>query len=177
MTEPSNLFKLRQQITWLDGWQASLEQVIAEAQKELAVVHGLREGAIQARDELLSSSVSGSPRRITVDDIKGCRTQREVLRLVAELNSGPAHLGNVSQLVVDARMTRAEKDSVRSTLHHYVSDNPDDWGHMGNGWVWLLEFGPVPAATHQEGDVAAGQVEQPVGVSFSTGPGDVAPDG
>ena len=159
MTGPNNLFRLRTQIAWLDDWQANLEQTIADAEQEMDVVQRLREVAIEARDKLLSKSATGTRRRITLDDIKHCKTQREVLRLVAELNGGPAHLGDVAELVVDARMTKADKDSVRSTLYHFVTDNPDDWAHMGNGRVWLLEFGPVPNTGDLEDDEAADQVE------------------
>lgn len=167
MASPNNLSRLREQIDWLDGWQASLEERIASAQQELEVVQGLRNSVIEARDVLLSQSASGNPRRITVDDIKHCKTQREVLRVAAQMNGGPAHLGEVAELVVDARMTKSDKDSVRATLYHFVTDNPDNWVHMGNSKVWLLEFGLPPDIAPSEDDESADQADYADGLSYS----------
>ena len=169
MNALTDLAKLRDHIVWLTSWQATLEQNIANAQGELEVVQGLRMSAMQAREALLSRWASGTGRRITIDDIKHCKTQREALRLVAELNGGPAHLGDVAELVVEARMTKSDKDSVRSSLYHYVTDNPDIWAHLGNSRVWLLEFGPVPDAAHAEDEEAEEQTGPVDGLSCNAG--------
>ena len=177
MNALTDLAKLRDHIAWLADWQATLEQDIAYAQDELEVVQGLRASAMQAREALLSKWASRSGRRITVDDVKHCKTQREVLRLVAELNGGPAHLGEVAELVVDARMTKSDKDSVRSSLYHYVTDNLELWAHMGNSRVWLLEFGPPPDAALAEDEEVGDRVGPTEGLSCNADATDPVPAG
>ena len=177
MNSLTDLAMLREHINWLSGWQATLEQDIAYAQEELEVVQGLRVSAMQAREALLSKWASRTGRRITVDDIKHCKTQREVLRLVAELNGGTAHLGDVAELVVEARMTKSDKDSVRSSLYHYVTDNPDVWAHLGSSRVWLLEFGPPPDAALAEDEGVGNQVGSTEGLSCNAGATNSVPVG
>lgn len=177
MNSLTDLAQLRDHIAWLTSWQTTLERDIAYAQEELEVVEGLRISAMQAREVLLSKWASRTGRRITVDDIKHCRTQREVLRLVAELNGGPAHMGDVAELVVEARMTKSDKDSVRSSLYHYVTDNPDVWAHLGSSRVWLLEFGPPPDAALADDEEVGNQVGSTEGLSCNAGATNSVPAG
>ena len=156
MTTPEKIIGLRKEVARLDAWGASLRDGIADKQHELQVVERLKAANSAALEDLKAAAQKGGRRRVTLDDIKRCETQREVLRFVTEVGFGLAHLGEVAELVVDARMSKTDKDSVRSTLHHYVNDS-DDFVHIGKSWVWLLEFGPAPTLDEVESTEAAGQ--------------------
>ena len=149
MTSPNNIIGLREQGKRLDRWEASVEGDIALKQNELGVVQKLKAANTEALEVLKEAARKTGRSEITLDDIKRCDTQREVLRFVAEVNFGLAHLGEVAELVVDARMSKADKDSVRSTLHHYAND-AEDFVHIGKSWVFLTEFGPVPTLEEVE---------------------------
>ena len=156
MTSPNNIIETRKEMARLNQWGAALELTIAETQCELEVVEKLKSANAEALDALMAAARRAGRRRVTLDDIKGCDTQREVLRFVDEANFGLAHLGEVAELVVDAKMSKTDKDSVRSTLHHYVNDS-DDFVHIGKSWVWLLEFGLAPTLEEVEGAETAEQ--------------------
>ena len=46
----------------------------------------------------------------------------------------------MAQLILDAKMSKAKKDSIRATLSHFVTDH-DDWAHMSGGRARMLKFG------------------------------------
>lgn len=156
MTTPEKIIGLRREGERLDEWSAGLRNVIAGKQDELQVVEGLKAANVAALEALKAAVRKAGRTKVTLDDIKRCDTQREVVRFVAEANFGLAHLGEVAELVLDARMSKAEKDSVRSTLHHYVNDS-NDFVHIGKSWVWLTDFGPAPTLEEVESNEAAGQ--------------------
>lgn len=156
MTTPEKIIGLRKEGARLDDWGTSLRNVIAENQDELQVVERLKAANAGALDDLKAAAKKVGRRRVTLDDIKRCETQREVLRFVTEVSFGLAHLGEVAELVVDARMSKTDKDSVRATLHHYVNDS-DDFVHIGKSWVWLNEFGPAPTLEEVESAEVAEQ--------------------
>ena len=60
---------------------------------------------------------------------------------MARRNQGKANLQEAAQLISDARMSTATRDSIRATLHHYVTEH-DDWIHLGRSMVQLLTFRP-----------------------------------
>ena len=153
MTSPEHIIQLREQRKALDKWGADLEETIEETQRELEVVEKLKAVNSEASDDLKAAARRAGRRRVTLDDIRKCETQREILRFVAVVSFGLAHLGEVAELVIDARRSRAEKDSVRSTLYHYVSDS-EDFVHIGKSWVWLLECGPAPTLEEVEAEEA-----------------------
>lgn len=173
MTTPQNIIGLRKEGARLHGWGADLRNVIADNQQELQLVERLQAANSAALEELKAVARKAGRRRVTLDDIKRCDTQREVLRFVTEVNFGLAHLGEVAELVVDARMSKAEKDSVRSTLHHYVNDS-EDFVHIGKSWVWLLEFGPAPTLEEVEATETVEQAGDGENEDGKTGEGDDA---
>ena len=62
-----------------------------------------------------------------VDDIKGC-TQRRAMYVIAEKNDGFLPLNSAVDLVVAAELNKGTRKSSLSTLHHYLSNNPDfEW--------------------------------------------------
>ena len=158
MTSPENIIKLRKERAWLGKWGESVHSVIADKQNELKVVDKLMAGNDEAMEDLKAAAKAAGRYRVTLDDIKHCGTQREALRFVTEVTFGLAHLGEVAELVVDARMSKADKDSVRSTLYHYVSD-AEDLVHIGKSWVWNLDFGPAPTLEEVEADEAPADQE------------------
>lgn len=138
-----NLDRLDEFIEWLSAWEAGLERAGSSSECwELPVVRGLLSEAVQARDRLDAAELARTG--VTVVHVRRCRTQREVLRVYARLSGGRARLSDVAGLVVEAGLSRSDQDSVRSSLHHFVTDNPDEWALLGRGWVWLREFGPIP---------------------------------
>lgn len=56
---------------------------------------------------------------------------------------GEANLGEVAQLIRDARMSESPRNSIRATLSHFVTDH-DDWSHISRDRAELLTFGPTP---------------------------------
>lgn len=70
---------------------------------------------------------------ITVDDIKHCKTQAEVLRAYAQLNGGVVNITAATDLIVKARMSKGKRSSVRSTMYNYVSKHPDKWQWVAPG--------------------------------------------
>lgn len=156
MTTPDHITGLRKEVARLDAWGANLRDGIADRERELRRVERLRAVNIEILEEMRADARKSGRRRVTLDGIKNCDTQREVLRYVTEVNFGLAHLGEVAELVIDARMSKAEKHSVRSTLHHYVNDS-GDFVHIGKSWVWLKEFGPAPTLEEVESTEAVGQ--------------------
>ena len=159
MTSPENIIQLRKDRARLDKWGASVESVLADKQNELKVVDKLKAANHEAMEDLKAAAKAAGRYRVTLDDIKHCGTQRETLRFVTEVTFGLAHLGEVAELVVDARMSKADKDSVRSTLYHYVTD-AEDLVHIGKSWVWNLDFGPAPTLEEVEADEAPADEEE-----------------
>ena len=143
--------KLEETIAWLDDWIGQLEEAIADppsgeeaerANQEMAIVQKLRGSYVSTRDELLDIAAKRPPCPVTLEDIKHCKTQPEVLYAVAERHRGEVHLDEVAQLILGAKMSKAKKDSIRATLSHFVTDH-DDWAHMSGGRARTLKFGPA----------------------------------
>jgi selenocysteine lyase/cysteine desulfurase len=149
MTAPENIIGSRKEVERLHAWGTVLRNRIARDEHELWMVEKAKAGHVEFLELLKEAARKAGRRRVTLDDIKDCDTQREVLRYVADAGFGLAHLGEVADLVKDARMSKAEKDSIRSTLHHYVNDS-DDFVHIGKSWVWRKDFGPAPTLEEVE---------------------------
>ncbi len=173
MTAPENIIGSRKEVERLDAWGTVLRNRIAGDQYELRMVEKAKAGHLEFLEELKAAAQKAGRRRVTLDDIQHCDTQREVLRYVTEAGFGLAHLGEVAGLVVAARMSKAEKDSVRSTLHHYVNDS-DDFVHIGKSWVWLRDFGPAPTLEEVEASETAEQAEDTEDDQGATGEDDDA---
>ena len=63
----------------------------------------------------------------TVNDIKG-HSQRRAMYVIAGKNDGLLPLNNAVDLVVAAELNKGTRKSSLSTLHHYLSNNPDfEW--------------------------------------------------
>ena len=84
MTSPNNIIETRKEMARLNQWGAALELTIAETQCELEVVEKLKSANAEALDALMAAARRAGRRRVTLDDIKGCDTQREVLRFVVD---------------------------------------------------------------------------------------------
>lgn len=159
MTAPENIIGTRKEVERLDVWGTVLRNRIARDQHELRTVEKAKAGHERFLEELKATAQKAGRRRVTLDDIQHCDTQREVVRYVTEVGFGLAHLGEVAELVKGARMSKAEKDSIRSTLHHYVNDS-EDFVHIGKSWVWRIDFGPAPTLEEVEAAETAEQAEE-----------------
>ena len=153
--------ELEESLPELDRWLRALEQEIAEpspesnterSRSELEAVRKLRSARIEALEEFREMAAQRPPRPVSLEDIKHCQHQHEVLYIVARRNQGTANLQEAAQLIADGRMSSATRDSIRATLHHYVTDH-DDWTHLGGGMVQLLTFREQP--TEPSGDGGA----------------------
>ena len=60
----------------------------------------------------------------TVDDIRG-HSQRQAMYVIAGKNDNLLPLNNAVDLVVAAGLNKGTRKSSLSTLHHYLSNNPD----------------------------------------------------
>ena len=108
---------------------------LAQLDKELALV----EGMLNLWDrEMPEDAQDTSDTAITVDDIRHCGTQEAVLRTYAQLNNGLAHITAVTDLIMEAGMSKGKRSSVRSTVYNYIQKKPEQWQweHPGTfGWV------------------------------------------
>lgn len=152
MTSCYHVAKTREVVGRLEGWKKDLEEAISNppseqaaerAAQELPIVERLLQSYIEFRDELDAIEASRPPRPVSLEDIKHCKTQPEVLYVVAEHYHGEVNLHEVAQLIVKARMTRGAQHSAYITMSRYVA-NHDDWVSIGRGRAWLLKFGPAP---------------------------------
>lgn len=66
--------------------------------------------------------------RATVEDIKGCKTQRRAMYIIGEINDGIVELNSAVDLIMAARMNKGTRKSSLSTLHHFMSTSDDfEW--------------------------------------------------
>ena len=60
-----------------------------------------------------------------MEDIKNCKTQREVLRVFAQLNNGLVSVTNVSRLIKESKLSKGKLSSIRSTVHNYMNESEE----------------------------------------------------
>ena len=80
---------------------------------------------------------------LTVDEVKRCKRQVDVLRELAVRNRGMADIAAAAKLVEASSMTSNTRRGIASNLHSHVSHSRK-WARLGRNRAWLLEFGPPP---------------------------------
>jgi len=90
-----------------------------------------------------AEDVLGPIEPLTMDEVKRCRRQADVLRELALRNGGMADIAVAAELTVASGMTTNTRRGIASNLHSHVSSS-GEWARLGRNRVWLLEFGPAP---------------------------------
>ena len=119
-----------------------LVEQIGCLQAEKTAVERMEEATLEWIAAKGVSSPTESSRPVTVEDIKHCRNQREILREYALRNGGYARLSDVASLVVEAGKSRGKRASVRSTLNNHCRDS-DEWVYSEPGVYRLKEAIPT----------------------------------
>lgn len=125
----------------LDACGQALEKQIGSLQAQKVAIESMKAATLAWITAKSISSPEDSSKPVTVDDIRHCRTQREVLREWALRNGGYARLSEIASLVVEAGKTRGKRGSVRSTLNNYCRDS-DEWLYSEPGVYRLVETIP-----------------------------------
>ena len=130
--------ELRRQVlldwkTEIDLKRQEWHRLLSEADEQIASIDILLQGLRSepsdykalARIERPSSGdrlVSG---KATVEDIRHCSTQKECIRVIAEMNNGKVYLGSASKLIEAAGKGKKAR-TVESTMHNVLSMS-DEW--------------------------------------------------
>ena len=89
-------------------------------------------------------SILETKAKVTAADIAHCRTQRAALREIAIRNNGIVRTIAASDLILAAGLSQAQRSSIVSTTHRYLSRS-DDWEWTAPGTFRLKTFAPQDA--------------------------------
>ena len=135
----------------LDRCEAALQAKLADVQAvrgaTLKLLHGHGDGALSGR------------RPVTVEELNGCSSQREGLKMIAERSGGRIKLGEAVRLIHESELTSAKLPSLRTALHRYVNGSPE-WTAEGRGFYRLSGF----SGSDQNALEGAFTVHEPGGV-------------
>ena len=129
---------VRRQI--LSDWKAEIDskrqewhRLLSKADEQVASIDVLLQGLLSEESHQIPLAHTESPKLVsgkaTAEDIKHCKTQKEAVRVIAEINGGEVYLGSASKLIVEAGLGKKAR-TVTSTLHTALS-NSDDWELSG----------------------------------------------
>lgn len=89
-------------------------------------------------------SIIETKANLTAADIAHCRTQRAALREIAIRNNGIVRTIAASDLILEAGLSEAQRSSIISTTHRYLSQS-DDWEWTAPGTFRLKTSAPQDA--------------------------------
>lgn len=112
--------------------RALIEKLTREAsvlEEQLAKVRHTLEAAQHIRDVLSMEerTIDANLVDVSLAEVRSCKTQREVLNLYAKAHDGLVHVGRVARMISDSGMSKGKYNSIRSTLHNYMTKHPIDW--------------------------------------------------
>ena len=137
----NSLSEAQNQANHWDACERDLDERIGKLQAEKVAVRHLKEATQEWIAAKSVASPEDSAQTVTVDDIRDCRTQREIVRECALRNGGYARLSEIATLVVAAGKAKGKRSSVRSTLNNYCRDS-DEWLYHEPGVYRLVETIP-----------------------------------
>ena len=132
MIDTSGIATLRDEIR---ARRDTLVAEVEEAERDLASVERTLALALVREP----SDGNGRHRVVTVMDIQGCKTQRDIARRYAELSGGTVKVNAVAKLVRDTKRWGAKFGSLQSTVHNFLS-NSDEWEWVEPGTFRWLRF-------------------------------------
>ena len=71
------------------------------------------------------------------EEIKKCRTQRDVLYVLARANRGIVDVNPASDIILKAGLSSGKKSTVVSTIHHFMTTS-SDWEKISPGRFLLV---------------------------------------
>ena len=126
----SLLDKSDEQITMIDA----LLNALPCGQSHQRVANSVLPNGIQP---LISDGepVSG---KATVEDIRGCPSQRAAARIIAEKSGGEVHLNSAAKVIHAAGLAKGRLKTINSSLHSFMT-NSDEWEYVRENTFRLIE--------------------------------------
>ena len=124
------LDKADEQITMID---ALLQELPCE-QSNPVVADSLLPNGIQP----LISDDGPVSCEATVEDIRGCPSQRAAARIIAEKSGGEIHLNSAAKAIHAAGLAKGRVKTINSSLHSFMT-NSDEWEYVRENTFRLVE--------------------------------------
>ena len=103
--------------TLLDALEADVEvarNTVASMERGLEMAGG-------------GASSNGRHSDVTVSDVRGCKTQRDIARRAAELSGGVVNVTKVALLIHATGRWGAKESSLKSTMNSFFCKHTDEW--------------------------------------------------